>query len=166
MTYGKVEGESLKVAPKQLRVSGKLIASPRGSDYKAAGYLPVDPSGKPPEGYRWNDKWMIEGGKIVKKFDEIPPEEQAEIDGMRMVVMTQEEAEAYENMEQTIADAQTATQEAQAAAEAAQAVAETAQQEAAEAVAAKEAAEAAQATAEAALADVSDVMEKIEEVFG
>lgn len=157
MTYGKVVGESLKVAPTTLRINGKLIASPRGSDYKKAGYMPIDSTDRTPEGYRWNNKWEIVDGKIVKKYDPIPQEE---IEAMSaMVVLSGDEAEAYQNMEQTIADAQAATQEAQTAAH-------TAQQEAAAATAAKEAAEAAQARAEADLANVDDIVQKIEEVFG
>lgn len=159
MKYGKVTNGHLDVAPTKIKVNGRVILSPRAVDYRAAGYLPIDTTSNPPEGYEWKDKWEIRDGKIVKKFDEIPPEEQEEIDGMRIVPMTKDEAEAYEHMEETIANAQAATQEAQAAAE-------TAQQEVAEAVAAKEAAEAAQATAEAALADYSEIIEKAEEVFG
>lgn len=152
MTYGKVVGEALKVAPKQLRLNGRLIASPRGADYKAAGYLPVDSTNSCPEGYKWNDKWEVKDGKIIKKYDPIPQEELDILDGMAMVPMTREEQESYNNMEQTIAEAQAAAQEAQTAAE-------TAQQEAAEALAAKEA-------AESALADYSEIIEKAEEVFG
>ena len=156
MKYGKVTNGHLDVAPTKIKVNGRVILSPRAADYRAAGYLPIDTTSNPPEGYEWKDKWEIRDGKIAKKFDEIPTEEQEEIDGMRIVPMTKEEAEAYEHMEETIANAQAATQAAQDAAQAAQ-------QEAAEAVAAKEAAEAAQAQAEAELADYKEVIDMIVE---
>lgn len=159
MTYGKLNGEALVVATNVIKVNGRVVANPKAKDYKAAGYLPVDATENPPEGYRWNNKWEISGEKIVKKYDPIPQEEQEYLDSHTLVSMTQEEAEAFENMEQTLANAQAATETAQAAAQAAQEAAETAQQEAAEATAAKEA-------AEATLADVNDIISKVEEVFG
>ena len=101
MKYGKLNGTALELAPKQIKVNGRLIASPRASDYKKAGYLPIDATHNPPEGYRWNDKWEIQGGKIVKKYEEIPQEEQDEIS--RMVILSGDEAEEYESYKDDIA---------------------------------------------------------------
>ena len=157
--YGKIIDGKLIYAPNPININGRRIGNPSAQIYLREGYLPVDDAYNPPEGYRWDNKWEILGGKIVKKYDPIPQEELDEIAGMRIVTMTQEEAEAYDHMEETIANAQAAVEEAQAATQAAQEAAETAQQEAAEATAAKEA-------AEATLADVNDIISKVEEVFG
>ena len=100
MTYGKVVNGVLTVAPKQIKVNGRLIASPRAADYKKAGYLPIDPTNNPPEGYRWADQWEEKDGKIVKKYVEIPQEEQDEIS--RMVILSGDEAAEYEEAKDVI----------------------------------------------------------------
>lgn len=100
MTHGKLNGEHLIVAPNKLKLNGRIIVSPRPSDYRAAGYLPVDTTTNIPEGYRWNDKWEIANGKIVKKYDEIPEEEQQEMDAM--VILSGEEAEQYQEYQTEI----------------------------------------------------------------
>jgi hypothetical protein len=100
MTYGKVVNGVLTVAPKQIKVNGRLIASPRSADYKKAGYLPIDPTNAPPEGYKWADQWEEKDGKIVKKYVEIPQEEQDEIS--RMVILSGDEAAEYEEAKDVI----------------------------------------------------------------
>ena len=101
MTYGKVVNGVLTVAPKQIKVNGRLIASPRAADYKKAGYLPIDATDAPPEGYKWADQREEKGGKIVKKYVEIPQEEQDEVS--RMVILSGDEAEEYESYKDDIA---------------------------------------------------------------
>ena len=101
MKYGKLNGTALELAPTKIKVGGKIIASPRASDYKKAGYLPVDPTYNPPEGYRWTDQWEVQDGKIVKKYVEIPQEEQDEVS--RMVILSGDEAEEYESYKDDIA---------------------------------------------------------------
>ena len=100
MKYGKLNGESLTIAPNKIKVNGRVIMSPRAADYRTAGYLPIDPENNPPEGYRWNDKWEIQGGKIVKKYEEIPQEEQEYISNM--VILDGDEAAAYEEAKDVI----------------------------------------------------------------
>lgn len=100
MTYGKIVNGVLTVAPKQIKVNGRLIASPRAADYKKAGYLPIDPTNNPPEGYKWSDQWEEKDGKIVKKYVEIPQEEQDEIS--RMVILSGDEAAEYEEAKDVI----------------------------------------------------------------
>ena len=100
MTYGKVVNGVLTVAPKQIKVNGRLIASPRAADYKKAGYLPIDPTNNPPEGYKWADQWEEKGGKIVKKYVEIPQDEQEYIS--RMVILDGDEAAEYEEAKDVI----------------------------------------------------------------
>ena len=100
MTYGKIVNGVLTVAPKQIKVNGRLIASPRAADYKKAGYLPVDPANNPPEGYKWDDQWEVQDGKIVKKYVEIPQDEQDEVS--RMVILSGDEAEEYEEAKDVI----------------------------------------------------------------
>ena len=100
MTYGKITNGVLTVAPKQIRINGRLIASPRSADYRAAGYLPIDPTNNPPEGYMWDNQWEEQGGKIVKKYVEIPQEEQEEIS--RMVILSGDEAAEYEEAKDVI----------------------------------------------------------------
>lgn len=100
MKYGKLNGTALELAPTRIKVSGKIIASPRASDYKKAGYLPVDPTYNPPEGYKWADQWEEKGGKIVKKYVEIPQEEQEYIS--HMVILDGDEAAAYEEAKDVI----------------------------------------------------------------
>ena len=100
MTYGKVVNGVLTVAPKQIKVNGRLIASPRSADYKKAGYLPIDPTNAPPEGYKWADQWEEKDGKIVKKYVEIPQDEQEYIS--HMVILDGDEAAAYEEAKDVI----------------------------------------------------------------
>ena len=100
MTYGKIVNGVLTVAPKQVRVNGRLIASPRAADYKKAGYLPINPTHNPPEGYKWTDQWEVQGGKIVKKYVEIPQDEQDEIS--RMVILSGDEAEEYASYQEEV----------------------------------------------------------------
>ena len=100
MTYGKVVDGVLTVAPKQIKVNGRLIASPRAADYKKAGYLPIDPTNAPPEGYKWADQWEEKDGKIVKKYVEIPQDEQEYIS--HMVILDGDEAAAYEEAKDVI----------------------------------------------------------------
>ena len=100
MTYGKITNGVLTVAPKQIRINGRLIASPRSTDYRAAGYLPIDPTNNPPEGYMWANQWEEKNGKIVKKYVEIPQEEQEEIS--RMVILSGDEAEEYASYQDEI----------------------------------------------------------------
>ena len=100
MTYGKITNGVLKVAPKQIRINGRLIASPRSADYRAAGYLPIDPTNNPPEGYMWANQWEEQDGKIVKKYVEIPQEEQDEMS--RMVILSGDEAEEYASYQEEI----------------------------------------------------------------
>ena len=152
MKYGKLNGTALELAPTKIKVGGKIIASPRASDYKKAGYLPVDPTHNPPEGYKWTDQWEVQDGKIVKKYVEIPQEELDYEASHALVMMTKDEEQAFQNMTETLENAR---QEV----ESAQADAENARTEAAAAVEAKEA-------AEAALADTADIVAKLEEVFG
>ena len=101
MTYGKVVNGVLTVAPKQIKVNGRLIASPRAADYKKAGYLPIDPTNAPPEGYKWADQWEEKGGKIVKKYVEIPQDEQEYI--RRMEILDGDEAAEYRSYKDDIA---------------------------------------------------------------
>lgn len=100
MTYGKIVNGVLTVAPKQIKVNGRLIASPRAADYKKAGYLPIDPTNAPPEGYKWADQWEEKDGKIVKKYVEIPQEEQEYIS--HMVILNGDEAAEYEEAKDVI----------------------------------------------------------------
>ena len=100
MTYGKIVNGVFTIAPKQIKVNGRLIASPRSADYKKAGYLPVDPTYNPPEGYKWADQWEEKDGKIVKKYVEIPQEEQDEIS--RFVILSGDEAAEYEEAKDVI----------------------------------------------------------------
>lgn len=93
MTYGKLNGEALVVATNVIKVNGRVVANPRAKDYKTSGYLPVDATENPPEGYQWNNKWEVQGDKIIKKYDPIPQEEQEEMNAME--VLSGEEAEAY-----------------------------------------------------------------------
>ena len=101
MTYGKLNGESLILAPNKINLNGRIIVSPRPADYRAAGYLPVDVTTNIPDGYQWNNKWRNAGGIIVKKYDEIPEEEQQEM--AAMVILSGEEAEAYQEYQTDIA---------------------------------------------------------------
>ena len=100
MKYGKLNGTGLELAPTKIKVGGKIIASPRASDYKKAGYLPVDPAYNPPEGYKWVDQWEVQDGKIVKKYVEIPQEEQEYIS--HMVILNGDEAAEYEEAKDVI----------------------------------------------------------------
>lgn len=160
MTYGKVSDTgALTVAPKKIKVAGRTIMSPRASDYIAAGYLPIDSTTSIPEGYKWADQWEEKDGKIVKKYVPIP-QEQIEYEASHAIVMmTKEEEEQFQNMTETLENARKSVESAQEEAENARADAESARAEATAAVEAKE-------EAEAALADVSEVVAKIEEVFG
>ena len=101
MKYGKLNGTALELAPTKIKVGGKNIASPRASDYKKAGYLPVDPTHNPPEGYKWADQWEEKGGKIVKKYVEIPQDEQEYI--RRMEILDGDEAAEYRSYKDDIA---------------------------------------------------------------
>ena len=93
MKYGKLNGTALELAPNKIKVNGRVIVSPRAADYRAAGYLPIDPANNPPEGYKWVNQWEVKDGKIVKKYVEIPQEEQEEMS--RMVILDGDEAEEY-----------------------------------------------------------------------
>lgn len=160
--YGKITDGKLELAPRQLRIKGRLYLSPRATDYAKAGYLPIDPTQAPPEGYEWKDRldsWEEKDGKIVKKYTPIPQEEIDYEASHTMVMMTRDEEQAFQNMTETLENARQEVESAQAEVESAQAEAENARTEAAAAVEAKEA-------AEAALADTADIVAKIEEVFG
>ena len=156
MAYGKIVGGKLELAPKKIKVGNRLIVSPRKKDYIEAGYLPIDPTNNPPEGYEWKDRldsWEEQDGvKIVKKYTPIPQEQLDYEASHTMVMMSKEEEEAFQNMTETLENARQEVENAQADAE-------NARTEAAAAVEAKEA-------AEAALADTADIVAKIEEVFG
>lgn len=100
MKYGKLIGTALELAPTRIKVGGKIIAFPKSDDYKKAGYLPVDPTHNPPEGYKWTDQWEEQEDKIVRKYVEIPQEEQDYI--RRMVILDGDEAAEYEEAKDVI----------------------------------------------------------------
>ena len=149
--YARLNDGKFEFAPAVIKVGGKTY---RGGIpnciYIEAGYYPIVTVDKPEN--TKEDGWEIVDETIRKKYVPYTPEEQEEINGIRIVLMNRDEAEAYDHMEETIQLAQDAALEAQQEAEAARAGV-------AAAVEAKEA-------AEAALADTADIVAKIEEVFG
>lgn len=98
MKYGKVISGRLEVAPVKIKAGGRLIISPRAADYMAAGYYPIDTTNAPPEGYRWESQWEVSDGVIRRKYVEIPQEEQEYMDNSRIIVVTPDEAELYDNV--------------------------------------------------------------------